>query len=225
MECNSCGATLAPDSTTCPKCGSPTPYIDSVSGTYDSTMIASSADPPHQALPSETPMGPLPSYAEPLQVGTQYSSRGQPQYKSQGWSPTGMPNASRSGLSSPTRTIGSVPMLLFIALTCLVILAACGSTQSYPPSAGGTQTQPKPGTIILFSIPTAVSQPWGIVMATDGNLWFTELQSNKIGRITPGGKITEFPLPSAGSPSDITATSGSPRTLRTRSDRSRSVVR
>ena len=122
-------------STTCPKCGSPTPYIDSVSGTYDSTMIASSADPPHQALPSETPMGPLPSYAEPLQVGTQYSSRGQPQYKSQGWSPTGMPNASRSGLSSPTRTIGSVPMLLFIALTCLVILAACGSTQSYPPSA------------------------------------------------------------------------------------------
>ena len=175
-------------------------------------------------------MGPLPSYAESSQVRTQYSSRGQPQYKSQGQSPTGMPNASRSGLSSPTRTIGSVPMLLFIALTCLVILAACGSTQSYPPSAGGTQTQPKPGTIILFSIPTAVSQPWGIVMATDGNLWFTELQSNKIGRITPGGKITEFPL----SPLLVvllisrqarSATSGSPRTLRTRSDRSRSVVR
>ena len=191
-------------------------------------MIASSADPPHQALPSETPLGPLPSYAVPSQVGTQYSSRGQPQYKSQGQSPTGMPTASRSGLSSSKRTIGSVPMLLFIALTSLVILAACGSTQNHPPSSG-TQAQSRPGTIILFSIPTAVSQPWGIVMATDDNLWFTELQSNKIGRITPGGKITEFPLPSAGSPSDITAgsngTSGSPRTLRTRSDRSRSVVR
>jgi len=205
MECNSCGATLAPDSTTCPKSGSPTPYSDSVSGTYDSTMIASSADPPHQALPSVMPMDPLTASAEPSQVGTQYSSRGQSQYKSQGQSPTGMPNASRSGMSSPTRTIGSVPMLLFIALTCLMILAACGSTQGHPTS-GSTQAHPRPGTIILFSIPTAVSQPWGIVMATDGNLWFTNMVENKVGRITTSGKITEFPIPTAnGSPVGITS--------------------
>ena len=153
MKCNSCGATLAQDSTTCPKCSSPTPTVT------------------------------------PFMVHN----------KSQGQSPTEMPNASRSGMSSSTRTIGSVPMLLFIALTCLVILAACGSTQSHPPGAGGTQTQPKLGTIILFSIPTAVSQPWGIVMATNGNLWFTEYYANKIGRITPGGKITEYAIPTADS--------------------------
>jgi virginiamycin B lyase len=29
----------------------------------------------------------------------------------------------------------------------------------------------------------------------DGNLWFTEYDGSKIGRITPAGTITEFPLP------------------------------
>ena len=45
MECNSCGATLAPDFDNLPQIWQSTPYSDSVSGTYDSTMIASS-DPP-----------------------------------------------------------------------------------------------------------------------------------------------------------------------------------
>ena len=38
-----------------------------------------------------------------------------------------------------------------------------------------------------------------IVSAQDGNLWFTELNSNRIGRITVSGAITEFPLPQSGS--------------------------
>lgn len=39
---------------------------------------------------------------------------------------------------------------------------------------------------------------WGITAGPDGNLWFTEfnpLHGNKIGRITPAGTITEFPIP------------------------------
>jgi virginiamycin B lyase len=40
----------------------------------------------------------------------------------------------------------------------------------------------------------------------DGNLWFTEADGNKIGRITPTGTITEFPVPTAvGYPTGITA--------------------
>lgn len=40
----------------------------------------------------------------------------------------------------------------------------------------------------------------------DGNLWFTEGMANKIGRITPAGTITEYPLPNANSyPTHITA--------------------
>jgi virginiamycin B lyase len=39
-----------------------------------------------------------------------------------------------------------------------------------------------------------------------GNLWFTEFNGNKIGRITPQGAITEFPVPTANSaPNGITA--------------------
>jgi streptogramin lyase len=36
------------------------------------------------------------------------------------------------------------------------------------------------------------------VTGPDGNLWFTEYWGNKIGRITPTGTITEFPIPTKG---------------------------
>ncbi len=38
------------------------------------------------------------------------------------------------------------------------------------------------------------SEPAGITTGSDGNVWFTEAVANKIGRITPWGAITEFPL-------------------------------
>ena len=46
----------------------------------------------------------------------------------------------------------------------------------------------------------------GITAGPDGNLWFTESGANQIGRITPAGAVTEFPIPTAGShPYGITA--------------------
>lgn len=51
------------------------------------------------------------------------------------------------------------------------------------------------GTITEFSIPTANSTPLGIAAGPDGNLWFTESGAgNHIGRISPSGMITEFPV-------------------------------
>ena len=42
-------------------------------------------------------------------------------------------------------------------------------------------------------------------MGHDGNLWFTEGGSEDIGRITPSGTITEFPIPTAhGVPAGVT---------------------
>jgi virginiamycin B lyase len=38
---------------------------------------------------------------------------------------------------------------------------------------------------------------WGIASGTDGNLWFAESRQNRIGRITPDGSITTFPLPTS----------------------------
>jgi eukaryotic-like serine/threonine-protein kinase len=40
------------------------------------------------------------------------------------------------------------------------------------------------GTITEFPVPTASSSPSGITAGPDGNLWFTEYDGNKIGRIT-----------------------------------------
>ncbi|HZU01746.1 MAG TPA: hypothetical protein VFA10_18900 [Ktedonobacteraceae bacterium] len=46
----------------------------------------------------------------------------------------------------------------------------------------------------------------GIVAGPDGNLWFTEVSANKIGRISPSGSITAFPIPTAkGDPVGITS--------------------
>lgn len=50
--------------------------------------------------------------------------------------------------------------------------------------------------------PTALTKgswPRVILGGPDGNLWFTEMAANKIGRITPQGKITEYAVPTADS--------------------------
>jgi streptogramin lyase len=59
-------------------------------------------------------------------------------------------------------------------------------------------------TFTEYPIPTTGSWPSGIIAGPDGNLWFAERNSNKIGRITTGGVITEFPVPSGGRPIEIT---------------------
>lgn len=58
------------------------------------------------------------------------------------------------------------------------------------------------GVITEFPVPTASSQPFGIVAGPDNAIWFTEKNSNKIGRIPTTAtlsnpQITEFTLPTA----------------------------
>src|SRR6266850_1889712 len=60
-------------------------------------------------------------------------------------------------------------------------------------------------TCALPIFPTAVSDPTSIAKGADGNLWFTEHDGHKIGRITPAGVVTEFPIGSNGGPGSITA--------------------
>jgi streptogramin lyase len=54
-------------------------------------------------------------------------------------------------------------------------------------------------TVTEFHVPTAGSRPYTIVPGPDGNLWFTESNGNKIGRITTDGKIVEYKVPTAAS--------------------------
>jgi hypothetical protein len=58
-----------------------------------------------------------------------------------------------------------------------------------------------------FPVPTPSALPWSIASGSDGNLWFTERDGNKVGMINPTTHaITEFPIPTAGSwPIGITA--------------------
>jgi streptogramin lyase len=50
------------------------------------------------------------------------------------------------------------------------------------------------GTVTTFLTPTQPSNPYSITAGPDGNVWFPEWGGNKIGRITPAGVITEFPM-------------------------------
>src|SRR5262245_35847342 len=51
-----------------------------------------------------------------------------------------------------------------------------------------------PSQFITFPLPSPSSAPSGIVDGPDGNLWFTEANADKIGRITPSGAITEISI-------------------------------
>ena len=60
------------------------------------------------------------------------------------------------------------------------------------------------GVITEYPIPTPNAQPDSITLGPDGNLWFTEDHTAKIGRITRQGQITEFLQMASGSnPSSI----------------------
>jgi len=60
--------------------------------------------------------------------------------------------------------------------------------------------------IIESTIPTNNSKPIGIAAGPDGNLWFTESNTSKIGRVTTAGAITDYPtLTSNSQPLFITA--------------------
>ena len=45
---------------------------------------------------------------------------------------------------------------------------------------------PRAGAFREFALPAADRMPVGIAVGGDGNLWFTEKQGNRIGRITAG---------------------------------------
>jgi virginiamycin B lyase len=67
------------------------------------------------------------------------------------------------------------------------------------------------GTITQWPTPTPASAPNDIAVGPDGNLWFTESAnagggpSQKVGRITTAGVITEFTMPTASERFGITA--------------------
>ena len=64
---------------------------------------------------------------------------------------------------------------------------------------------PASAQVTEFAVPTAASSPFGIVSGPDGNLWFTEFTSDKIGRATTAGVITEFAFSAGFGPAGLTS--------------------
>jgi outer membrane protein assembly factor BamB len=54
------------------------------------------------------------------------------------------------------------------------------------------------GTVSELSVPTLSAYPYGIAGGPDGNVWFIETMASNLGRITPAGAITEYPISSPG---------------------------
>ena len=73
------------------------------------------------------------------------------------------------------------------ALGALVLLL-------WPAASAGASAQP--GEIDHFPLPVG-SEPQGIAVGPDGNLWFANRGLSSVGRITPTGELREFPVPGA----------------------------
>ncbi|HEU5380713.1 MAG TPA: hypothetical protein VFV38_35265, partial [Ktedonobacteraceae bacterium] len=119
------------------------------------------------------------------------------------WSPQpGTPSpqhARRRRLSRLTVIGGVVILTLAGALTWFLFPRAPVGPSTAPAS-------PSPTYPPTTDIPPSSGYPEGITTGSDGNLWFTEVDANKIGRITTDGTITEFRLPpSDGRPRGIAA--------------------
>ncbi len=94
-----------------------------------------------------------------------------------------------------------------LALACAVgmpALVGCGS------GGGGGTTQPT-GTFREFQVPVASNDPtilppgsWPDDLHGDaqGNIWFAQHHSNEVGRMTPNGAYTGYPVPTANSVMD-----------------------
>ncbi len=80
-----------------------------------------------------------------------------------------------------------VPALRHRSRAALIAVAAIFPC-AVAPTAGAT-------TIATYPVPSPGAGLSDITAGPDGNLWFTEEDTDRIGRVTPAGQITEFPVP------------------------------
>src|SRR5436305_913978 len=82
--------------------------------------------------------------------------------------------------------------VLALAMTATATVAAAA------PAGAANTTVTRSGPFTEYSLPNLDrADPWDIALGPDGNLWFTMNQLALVGRITPTGDITEFPVPTA----------------------------
>jgi streptogramin lyase len=116
-------------------------------------------------------------------------------------------DANKIGRITPSGTITEFPTPTAKSIPVGITAGRDGNLWFTEWSTGKIGRITPSGTISEFPIPTAHSIPVGITAGPDGNLWFTvtdivfgsngiSIGANTIGRITPSGGITEFPISS-----------------------------
>ncbi len=98
---------------------------------------------------------------------------------------SGTLSLSKNALSSPASTAN----LIYSGGTLVSASVAASAAGLTATSATLTPTP----TFYAYPLPNGASA-FGIVAGPDGNMWFTDEPNGKIGRITPAGAVTEFPL-------------------------------
>ncbi|MBA3551293.1 MAG: hypothetical protein H0W27_00275 [Actinobacteria bacterium] len=94
-----------------------------------------------------------------------------------------------------------------LVLSALVALSAVVSAGLPGGTVAVADPESAPGAprIDYFFVPSLHSRPWRITPGPDGNLWFTDTNSDLIGLITPSGEITEYSIGDGKHPYDIVA--------------------
>jgi streptogramin lyase len=86
----------------------------------------------------------------------------------------------------------------------LTAVALVGGTLSSATAAGSRAT-PAAGHVSYYFVSSLHSRPWRIAPGPDGNLWFTNTDSDMVGKITTDGVVTEYPIGDGKFPYDIVA--------------------
>ncbi|MHB1571260.1 MAG: virginiamycin B lyase family protein, partial [Solirubrobacteraceae bacterium] len=80
-------------------------------------------------------------------------------------------------------------------------------TTLYSPTTGAEietrMPAPSTGEVTEYPLP-GEGKPDNITKGAEGDLWFTDGNTNKVGRMTPAGAVTEYALPSNSAPQGIT---------------------
>jgi streptogramin lyase len=87
---------------------------------------------------------------------------------------------------------------IFVAAGNYTVSAVYGGSTNYSSSSASLAetVTPTPSLGIQeFTLPHANTYPYGITAGPDGNVYFTEVMTNSIGRITPSGTVTQYAIP------------------------------
>ena len=99
---------------------------------------------------------------------------------------------------------------------CLLLAVACTGPIAQPSSNATPQPKLASGGVVEYAVPNpspsgstcagcGTASLSGIAAGPDGNVWYFDVGQKLVGRVSPNGSITQFPLPGTGSGSEAIA--------------------